>query len=1106
MINKKLALVLCFISLFPFTCKQNQLYAAFDATCNYPTALDTTETNYFDKADGDPLYHYDQDVQSDAIIKLETKLGYNATSATQTPADTYILIGTGSGTSAWVSMTGDIAITNTGVTTIQDDQVTKDMLYVVGGDGSENDCLTTVSGSLQWQNCSAAAGATIITDVYSCNTGDCSSIALADGDLFDASLVNCSSTTEGIILPQTTSCASAILDGQICWDTDDNRLYVGDGATAIMPVASDLVCSGCVNTTDILDSTIASADIAADTIVAADIATGAVETTEILDGTIVAVDIASNAITNTKILNDTIGTAKLDFASTYSAGSATQNSFVTINYADSSKFENVVASSGTNIANDLEEEAHAGGASTNEHAVSGADSVYPTDPNADGILFWDDGDSSLEWAAIGTGLSYDGTTLTATGGGGAGDYITAGIAYLYAVDDTTDYFKAYNTAITTVADAGDFRLPMQFTFQWDSFGGGTEPRIETDTYDNLSVTVADADALEVNAGNLHIGNQIIGVGNDVTLNGEDAWIEGTLEVDGAARFDGAVTYGSSTQPTMTFDDSNTSDHTDDATIYANAIVTTSAAEDVDTYFNAYVAGALKQYMHFDADSTDTGGYEELELGNSTDYLTVRQDGAGCTIYDTDNGQNSITIGDGVLATSGDRVGIASYYWTVAAATGNMVTSGTLQSGALTSTGAITATSGVNLGTSQALIGTTAMTIGNNAQTVAINSSDWDISTTGIATGMGNITSDGTIEGATLTEGGNAVYNSSETPGGELGGTWASPTIDDSVAVTSWQLTTPIVVDASTLTFDESAANPNDADVALSAADGVLTIASVNGDNNENLTIDTDATSNVVSISSGTSATLSIAVATDVDAALSSNTLAVDASNDPYLKLDEDTAGQADWVIGTDSTEDSLEFRTNDTVGNSVVMEIYEDGEVSFDDANDPYLMLDETDGTDWYLGVDDTGNSIELRTDATVGYSVMMEVAESTGNVSFTGSVSGKIPVTSVSSLPHTVTTAQTNGGFLIVTAAGDVDLPDVCGTASGAHICVMERDAGETVSVAVGNSSDAIVFAGTNIGTNQELDSPGGAADYACFACLEANVWYVLDYDGTWTDGGNVD
>lgn len=65
-------------------------------------------------------------------------------------------------------------------------------------------------------------------------------------------------------------------------------------------------------------------------------------------------------------------------------------------------------------------------------------------------------------------------------------------------------------------------------------------------------------------------------------------------------------------------------------------------------------------------------------------------------------------------------------------------------------GSVTASAGVNLGTSQALVGTTAVTIGDNGQTIAINSSDWDISTTGAMTGIGAITSDGTIAGNNVT--------------------------------------------------------------------------------------------------------------------------------------------------------------------------------------------------------------------------------------------------------------------------------------------------------------------------------------------------------------------
>lgn len=39
-------------------------------------------------------------------------------------------------------------------------------------------------------------------------------------------------------------------------------------------------------------------------------------------------------------------------------------------------------------------------------------------------------------------------------------------------------------------------------------------------------------------------------------------------------------------------------------------------------------------------------------------------------------------------------------------------------------------------------------------------------------------------------GNNLNFDGGNAPGGELGGTWASPTIDDSLAVTSWNLTTP----------------------------------------------------------------------------------------------------------------------------------------------------------------------------------------------------------------------------------------------------------------------------------------------------------------------------
>jgi len=52
-------------------------------------------------------------------------------------------------------------------------------------------------------------------------------LTFIDGDFINMSAVNPGSTTEGLIIPQGTSCASATAAGQLCVDTDDGVLYVG---------------------------------------------------------------------------------------------------------------------------------------------------------------------------------------------------------------------------------------------------------------------------------------------------------------------------------------------------------------------------------------------------------------------------------------------------------------------------------------------------------------------------------------------------------------------------------------------------------------------------------------------------------------------------------------------------------------------------------------------------------------------------------------------------------------------------------------------------------------------------------------------------------------
>ena len=59
------------------------------------------------------------------------------------------------------------------------------------------------------------------------------SLTFADGDLLDLSAINTSSTTEGLKLPQNaTACSVGTAEGQICWDSSTDTLYIGNGTTA----------------------------------------------------------------------------------------------------------------------------------------------------------------------------------------------------------------------------------------------------------------------------------------------------------------------------------------------------------------------------------------------------------------------------------------------------------------------------------------------------------------------------------------------------------------------------------------------------------------------------------------------------------------------------------------------------------------------------------------------------------------------------------------------------------------------------------------------------------------------------------------------------------
>ena len=89
---------------------------------------------------------------------------------------------------------------------------------------------------------------------------------------------------------------------------------------------------------------------------------------------------------------------------------------------------------------------------------------------------------------------------------------------------------------------------------------------------------------------------------------------------------------------------------------------------------------------------------------------------------------------------------------------------------------------------------TPLAVGTNGQLlVGSTGADPVFATLNCADGLTCTTGAGTLE---------IDFDGTDSPQGELGGTWASPTIDDSLAVTSWTLTTPLFLTSLTASDDD----------------------------------------------------------------------------------------------------------------------------------------------------------------------------------------------------------------------------------------------------------------------------------------------------------------
>jgi len=97
---------------------------------------------------------------------------------------------------------------------------------------------------------------------------------------------------------------------------------------------------------------------------------------------------------------------------------------------------------------------------------------------------------------------------------------------------------------------------------------------------DLTLTTEAADGLQILGGNLCVGNGT----PDVALDGEDAYVEGTLETDGAVRLDGAVSANSTVTVSgaLTANGDVNFGSFNEKTIAAGEITMTKSVADVDT--------------------------------------------------------------------------------------------------------------------------------------------------------------------------------------------------------------------------------------------------------------------------------------------------------------------------------------------------------------------------------------------------------------------------------------------------------------------------------------------------------------------------------------------
>jgi hypothetical protein len=182
-----------------------------------------------------------------------------------------------------------------------------------------------------------------------------------------------------------------------------------------------------------------------------------------------------------------------------------------------------------------------------------------------------------------------------------------------------------------------------------------------------------------------------------------------------------------------------------------------------------------------------------------------------------------------------------------------------------------------------------------------------------------------------------------------------------------------------------------------------------------------------------------------------------------------------------------------------------------DDANSPtagYAVIVETGAASFdYLDLSVTYQGLNTHlTDLSDGTLTGSKVGSGIAAANITGalnlgasSIRGAVAIETTGATPWTLTSAEGQWIFADEAGAAQIDLPAL---ASGSSFCVYSTTA-QVISLNP-NGTETIIDASITpaLDAGDELDSPGAIGDYVCLLS-NGTSWYVLGKSGTWVDGG---